>query len=139
MTFVQNDGGREAAGFRGKTGDCAARAMAIALEIPYAEAYRELAQANKDSGRTKSVRNGTMKKVLDRVLAGHGWVWHSAPKFDGRKARYTDLPPGRYIARMARHYAAVIDGTLHDSWDSRHKMVYGYWYKSLIYSSVKGD
>jgi hypothetical protein len=121
------DGGRAEAGFKGIAGDCGARAIAIALEIPYIDAYRELAQANKDAGGAKSARNGVAKKVFDRVLRAHGWVWVSAPKFDGRKARYSDLPPGRHIARMARHYAAVIDGTVHDSWDSRRKMVYGYW------------
>ena len=130
MSMVYNDGGREAAGFRGKTGDCAVRAMAIALELPYADVYRELAQANKDSGRKKSVRHGVMREVLEEVLARYGWKWHSAPKFEGRRARYDDLPLGRYIARMSRHYAAVIDGQLHDSWDSRRKMVYGYWFKA---------
>ena len=130
MMLVYNDGGREAAGFRGKTGDCAVRAMAIALELPYADVYRELAQANKDSGRKKSVRRGVMKEVYSTVLSKYGWVWHSAPKFHGRKARYDDLPSGRLIARMSKHFVAVIDGKLNDSWDSRHKMVYGYWVKA---------
>ena len=43
MTFVLDDGGREAAGFRGKTGDCVTRAIAIATEVPYAEVYAALA------------------------------------------------------------------------------------------------
>lgn len=30
MTFVYDDGGRSAAGFKGKTGDCVTRAIAIA-------------------------------------------------------------------------------------------------------------
>ena len=128
--FVYNDGGRVAAGFKGKTGDCGVRAMAIALSLPYADVSRELAQANKDSGRKKSVRRGVMKEVYSKVLSKHGWEWRSAPKFDGRKARYNDLPNGKCIARMSNHYAAVIDGELHDSWDSRHKMVYGYWVKA---------
>ena len=128
--FVFDDGGRVAAGFKGKTGDCGVRAMAIALELPYADVYRELAQANKDSGRKKSVRRGMMKEVYSKVLSKHGWEWCSAPKFDGRKARYSDLPNGRCIVSMAKHFAAVIDGELHDSWDSRSKMVYGYWIKT---------
>ena len=126
-----NDGGRAAAGFKGRCGDCGVRAMAIALDLPYKAVYRELAQANKDAGGKRSARDGMMKDVYAKVLTRHGWVWKSAPKFDGRKARYSDLPPGRHIARMARHFAAVIDGVLHDSWDSRHKMVYGYWTKPL--------
>lgn len=33
--FIFNDGGRAAAGFRGKAGDCVCRAIAIAAERPY--------------------------------------------------------------------------------------------------------
>ena len=66
-----------------------------------------------------------MTSALEKL----GWVWHSAPKLEGRKARFSDLPNGRVIARMARHYAAVINGELNDTWDSSNKMVYGYWAK----------
>ncbi len=128
--FIYNDGGRADAGFKGTTGDCAVRAMAIALALPYADVYRELAQANKDSGRKKSVRRGVMKEVYSKVLSKYGWEWRSAPKFDGRKARYNDLPNVKCIARMSGHYAAVINGNLHDSWNSGRKMVYGYWVKA---------
>lgn len=127
--YEYNDGGRAAAGFKGSTGDCAVRAMAIATGIPYADCYKELAQANKDAGKPKSVRGGIMKGDFDKVLKRHGWVWHSAPKFEGRKARAGDLPDGMVVARMARHFAAVSYRTVNDSFDSRHKMVYGYWQK----------
>ena len=131
MSFKYNDGGREAAGFKGTAGDCGARAMAIALGLDYKTVYKELAQANADYGRAKSARNGINKDIYAEVLKRHGWVWVSAPKLDGRKARYSDLPSaGTLIMRMAGHYAALVDGVLNDSWDSRHKMVYGYWRKS---------
>lgn len=127
--LAYNDGGRAEAGFKGRCGDCGVRAMAIALGLPYKEVYRELAQANKDAGHAKSMRHGIYKDDYSKVLARHGWVWVSAPKFDGRKARYSDLPPGTHIARMARHFVAVIDGVVHDTFDCRKKMVYGYWTK----------
>ena len=130
MAYIFNDGGRAAAGFKGTAGDCAARAMAIALGIDYKAAYQELAQANKDMGFPKSVRNGIMKNTYDMVLARHGWVWHSAPKFDGRKARCSDMPAGSVIARQARHFVAVIEGEANDMFDCTHRMVYGYWAKS---------
>jgi len=130
MAYIFNDGGRAAAGFKGTAGDCAARAMAIALGIDYKAAYQELAQANKDMGFPKSVRNGIMKNTYDMVLARHGWVWHSAPKFDGRKARCSDMPAGSVIARQAHHFVAVIEGEANDMFDCTHRMVYGYWAKS---------
>jgi len=126
--FTFNDGGRAQSGRKGSTGDCAVRAMAIALDLDYDACYRELAQANKDAGRPKSVRGGMMKEVYAEVLARHGWTWRSAPKFDGRKARARDLS-GVVIARQSRHFVAVIDGQPHDIFDSSEKMVYGYWEK----------
>jgi len=127
--FEYNDGGRAASGRKGTTGDCAVRAMAIALGLDYDACYKELAQANKDNGRAKSVRHGVMKDVFSAVLKRHGWVWHSAPKFEGRKARCSDMPDGMVIVRMSRHFAAVSYRTVNDIFDSREKMVYGYWQK----------
>ena len=125
--FTFNDGGRAASGRKGQTGDCAVRAMAIALSLDYDVCYKELAQANKDNGRAKSVRNGVMKDVFSAVLHRHGWVWHSAPKLDGRNARCADMPRGTVIARQSRHFVAVIDGKPSDTFNSSDKMVYGYW------------
>jgi hypothetical protein len=127
--FYYNDGGRVESGRRGIAGDCAVRAMAIALDLDYDACYKEIAQANKDNGRAKSVRHGVMKDVYGAVLKRHGWVWHSAPKFKGVKARAEDMPDGVVIARQARHFVAVIDGAVHDIWNCSHKMVYGYWAK----------
>ena len=130
MKYQYNDGGRVAAGYKGKAGDCAARALAILLDTDYEWAYKLIAETNKDFGYAKSARNGIHKEVLHRVMHELGYVWHQAPKFTGRKARCSDLPKGRYIARQAHHYVAVIDGVPHDTWDSSDKMVYGYWGES---------
>jgi len=124
-----NDGGRSAY-FKGTAGDCAARAMAIGLELDYKDCYNELAKAHRARTGKKTARDGIYKEDFNEVMKRHGWVWHSAPKFDGRKARATDMPAGRVIVQMARHYAAVVDGVVNDSWDSSEKMVYGYWAKA---------
>lgn len=129
MTYVFNDGGRKAAGFKGVAGDCGARAMAIALKLDYKAVYKELAQANADHGCAKSARNGINKDVYAEVLKRYGWVWHKAPQFAGRKARCADMPVGVVIAKQAHHFVAVIDGVAHDSWDCTERMVYGYWAK----------
>lgn len=129
MAYVYNDGGRTDAGYKGTAGDCGARAMAIALDLYYQAAYDELAQANKDAGGAKSARNGIMKDVYSKVLERHGWVWHPAPKFVGRKAYASDMPEGTVIARMAGHFVCIIDGVVQDTFDCSHKMVYGFWAK----------
>ena len=129
MNYKYNDGGREAAGYKGTAGDCGARAMAIALQLDYKSVYKELAQANADNGRSKSARSGIMKDTYTEVLKRHGWIWMKAPTFEGRKARCSDMPKGRVIAKQAKHFVAVIDGVANDSWNCTERMVYGYWAK----------
>ena len=107
QNFKYNDGGRQAAGYKGKAGDCGARAMAIALGLDYKAVYKELAQANADHGHAKSARNGIYKDVYSDVLKRHGWVWVKAPKFVGRKARCSDMPAGTVIAKQARHFVEI--------------------------------
>ena len=126
--FIYNDGGRADAGYKGTTGDCGVRALAIVTNSDYKEIYKMLAQANKDFGFAKSARNGIHKQVYESVLNKLGWHWVSAPKIDGRKARCSDLK-GCVIARQAGHYVAVIDGVPNDIWDCSTRMVYGYWSK----------
>jgi hypothetical protein len=103
--------------------------MAIALQLDYKQVYKEISQANADNGRSKSARNGVMKDTYAEVLKRYGWVWHKAPTFEGRKARCSDMPKGRVIAKQAGHFVAVIDGIVHDTWNSTGRMVYGYWAK----------
>jgi hypothetical protein len=129
MKYKHNDGGRQAAGFKGTAGDCGARAIAIALGLDYKAVYKELAQANADNGRAKSARNGISKDIYSEVLKRYGWVWMQSPKFVGRKARCSDMPSGSVIAKQANHYVAVVDGVTNDIWDSTERMVYGYWAK----------
>ena len=62
--FYYNDGGRVESGRRGIAGDCAVRAMAIALELDYDACYKEIAQANKDNGRAKSLKICLMVLLL---------------------------------------------------------------------------
>ena len=49
IEFIEDDGGRAKAGYRGEAGDCVSRALAIATGRPYLEAYAALAEANKVS------------------------------------------------------------------------------------------
>ena len=129
MNFIFNDGGRKEAGYKGPAGDCAARAMAIALNIPYKTAYCELAKVNKDHGEAKSARNGVHNYIYSDVLKLHGWFWNPAPKFIGRGATCKDMPMGTVIARQAEHNVTVVNGIPQDTWDSSEKMVFGFWAK----------
>lgn len=127
MTYVFNDGGRHKAGYKGRVGDCAARALAIAMELDYEMAYKLVSDTNADFGYAKSARNGVRKHVFHALLSDLGMTWHPAPTFAGRKAKCADMPKGVVIARQAHHFVAVIDGVPQDTWDSSDRMVYGYW------------
>jgi hypothetical protein len=47
--------------------------------------------------------------------------------------RADELPSGRLIVRVSHHFAAVIDGVIHDTHDCSRggtRCVYGYWVRS---------
>jgi hypothetical protein len=118
MKFQKNDGGRLKAGWKGKNaGDCVARAIAIALKIPYREVRAELDALNKEmtGGFETTTNHGTTAAIYHRYLSDHGWV-----PILTKGAYLKDIPTrGIHIAVMTGHIAAVVDGTLHDAWDSR--------------------
>lgn len=154
MRFVQNDGGRAAAGFKGSAGDCVTRSVAIASGKPYAEVYAALAagmgsQRNAKKGR--SARNGvsTKRKWFKDYMASLGFTWTPTMGIGtGCKVhlREDELPAGTIVCAVSRHYVAVIDGTIHDTHDPQRikiahaesdvedisgtRCVYGYWSKA---------
>lgn len=143
MQWVYDDGGREAAGFKGKTGDCVTRAIAIASGVPYKEVYdrlNELAKHERTGKRKRGKSNSrtgvytaTAKKLLEEEL---GFTWQPT-MFIGSGCKVhvkaDELPSGTIVLNLSRHFACVIDGVLHDTYDcSRNetRCVYGYWYKA---------
>jgi hypothetical protein len=139
--FVYNDGGRAEAGWKGmvRVGDCVTRAIAIATGKPYQEVYdtiNELALTERKSKRrrgTSTARNGVHRVTSDRYLMGLGWAWTPTMHIGSGcrvHLRRDELPTGRLIVSLSRHYTAVIDGVIHDRYDpSREgtRCVYGYW------------
>jgi hypothetical protein len=144
MDFVYDDGGRAAAGFKGKAGDCVARSIAIVGGLPYAEVYARLAQetgsqrlTRRTRARGATARSGilTKRKWFKDYMASLGFSWTPTMKIgSGCKVhlRSDELPKGRIIVALSRHYAAVIDGVIHDTFEddrSGMRCVYGYWTK----------
>ena len=109
---------------------CGVRALVLATGVEWTEAEKLLRHFTKNGkAGNGSLSGGIFKEDYNACLESLGYKWVAAPKFDGRKARAHDLPAGKHIARMARHYVCVIDGDVYDTWDSSDKMVYGYWTK----------
>ncbi|MGE4249039.1 MAG: hypothetical protein AB7F09_06600 [Parvibaculaceae bacterium] len=141
-TFIRDDGGRAAAGFRGKAGDCVTRAVAIASGCPYREVYQRLAhgtgtqrKSTRTGRRAKSARNGinTTRKWFREYMNALGFRWVPTMQIgSGCKVHLTasELPAGRLVVMLSRHACAVIDGVIHDTYDPSRdgtRCVYGYY------------
>lgn len=141
MQWIYSDGGRAEAGYKGSARDCATRAIAIALRLPYKDVYdnlNEWAQSEHiglRKHRKSSARNGVYRATYSRYLRSYGWKWTPTMAIgSGCKVhlRAEDWPAGRFIARLSHHVCAVIDGIIYDTFDpSREgtRCVYGYWQK----------
>ena len=78
LLFQYRDGGRSAAGYRGKVRDCATRAIAIATQSTYQDIYRALAEeaaAEQNALRRNHPRMGLRKNTVKRYLGRIGWRW----------------------------------------------------------------
>ena len=139
MQYVYDDGGREAAGYRGQTSDCVTRAIAIATELPYQQVYDLVNQfgraerpSKKQRGRS-SARTGVYKPTSRKILAHLGWTWHPTMTIGQGctvHLRADELPPGRLVVKTSKHLVAVLDGVIHDTHDPSRggtRCVYGYW------------
>jgi len=141
LAFVVDDGGRAHAGFKGTTGDCSTRAIAIALDLPYAVVYDDLTALGKTCRITKRhpkpcyARTGVCMKVLKRYLTSKAWTWHPIMGIGTGTTvhlRRSELPKnGRFIVRISKHVTAVVNGELrdtHDPSDDGTRAVYGIWH-----------
>ena len=154
MTYVYDDGGRKAAGYKGSTSDCVVRAIAIATQQPYFVVYDAInaaAQGERRGKRKRGVSNartGVYKATIRRYLASLGWTWTPTMRIgSGCTVHLADgeLPAGRLIVSVSKHLTAVIDGVIHDTHDPQRgeqfrfddsgkyqhlgggRCVYGYW------------
>lgn len=141
MHWIYNDGGRKSAGYKGDSGDCVTRAISIATGRPYQEIYDlinnhaelERPGARRRQGRRSHANKGVFKSTVQRLLKDLGWVWHPTMGIGtGCKVhlRKDELPGGTIIVSLSKHLSTVIDGVIHDTYDTSRngtRCVYGYW------------
>jgi hypothetical protein len=144
MEYVYSDGGRAKAGYRGDTGDCATRAIAIATGLDYQTVYNLVNEHGKKERRSKnrsgksSAREGIYKPTMRRIMASLGWEWTPTMHVgQGCTVHLRDgeLPAGPLVVSLSRHYSAVIDGVIYDNHDPSRdgdRCVYGYWQPPTI-------
>jgi len=140
IKFCFNDGGRQESGFKGESGDCAVRAAAIVTGLPYREVYDAINTLSADERprggkKRSSARNGVWPKTLGKFLESHGFKWFATMHVGQgctTHLRADELPSGNVVARVSKHFVAVVDGVIQDTHDCSRagtRCVYGYWWK----------
>lgn len=143
LQFKFDDGGRAKAGYKGSTGDCVARAIAIATGRPYSEVYDSLASGVGTERKTKhrgasgrrTARSGVhvKRKWFKEYMQSLGWKFTPTMSIgSGCKVHLApgELPMGRLIVSVSKHYTTVINGVIHDTHDPQRetgRCVYGFW------------
>lgn len=146
-----DDGGRKSSGRQGLTGDCVVRSIAIAMERDYGEVYDGVFDAQRQwyltsrhrtarksrargtAAADSSPRNGVMTPVAREYIKSFGWVWTPTMAVGAGcrvHLRGDELPSGRIIARLSKHFCAVVNGVVRDTYDPARggtRCVYGYW------------
>jgi hypothetical protein len=143
-TFIFNDGGRAEAGYKGQTGDCVCRSICIVTGKPYNEVYQALAEGNFTQRKSKHSKKGkrtaanginTKRKWFNEYMLSLGFKWVPT-MFVGvgckMHLKKEELPTGKIICNVSKHFVAVVDGVINDIYDcSREgtRCVYGYYHQ----------
>ena len=143
-TFIFNDGGRAEAGYKGQTGDCVCRSICIVTGKSYDEVYQALAEGNFTQRKSKHSKKGkrtaanginTKRKWFNEYMLSLGFKWVPT-MFVGigckMHLKKEELPTGKIICNVSKHFVAVVDGVINDIYDcSREgtRCVYGYYYQ----------
>lgn len=127
MEFIYNDGGRSDAGYKGHAGDCVCRAVCIVTGLPYQQVYDELAKGNAmqrkskhtaKKGKTAARGINTGRKWFKEYMKSLGFTWVPTMLIgQGCKVHLAEgeLPMGKLVVAVSKHYTAVIDGVINDT------------------------
>jgi len=121
IKFQNNPAGRN-------VGDCAVRAVSVALGVDWESAYNLIADAGFNMADMPS-----SDAVWSAVLRQHGFYRMNIP--NTCPACYTaadfaaDHPRGVYVLGFGGHVATIVDGNLYDAWDSSQEIPQFVWYR----------
>lgn len=102
-------------------GDCVIRAISIAFDIPWEDAYIDLTDwgfvkcdmpSSNDVWSSYLLDNGFRRRILP----------DTCPDCYTIRDFCQDYPRGLYIVATGSHVVAVIDGDYYDSWDSGNEV-----------------
>lgn len=109
-------------------GDCAVRAVSVALVTDWETAYLMIAKNGYAMGDMPS-----SDSVWGAVLRQNGFyrkaIPNSCPDCYTAEDFCRDNPYGTYVLGFGGHVATVVDGDLYDSWDSSQLYPQYVWYR----------
>lgn len=131
--FICSDGGRSESKRPKQSNDCTVRALALACDIDYDDAYDYLTEQGR-----KCSKGFFLNKHLDKLaktnipIFGYKLSTISFPAIKNRERMFVAAfpifyPKGRYIIRQAKHMAAVIEGFVKDVNFNSRRCVYKAW------------
>lgn len=107
-------------------GDCAVRAVSIALDTDWETAYALIAMNGYLMGDMPSSNS-----VWGAVLRQNGFYRHAVPNSCPDCYSVADFaddhPEGVYVVGTGNHVCTIKDGIVMDSWDSRKEVPVYYW------------
>lgn len=109
-------------------GDCAARAIAKALNLSWEQAFLLITSAAFGMGDMPSSNS-----VWGAVLRQNGFyraaIENECPDCYTAADFCRDNPEGVFVLGFGNHVATVVDGDLYDSWDSSNEVPQYFWYR----------
>lgn len=110
------------------TGDCAIRAVALALDVDWETAYALIAMNGFLMGDVLSSNS-----VWGSVLRQNGFSRQAIPSTCPDCYSIGDFadenPRGVYVVGTGNHVCTIKDGVVWDAWDSRNEPAIFYWHK----------
>ena len=109
-----------------RTEDCFIRAVAVALDISWDDAFDLIAHSAKAMGQVMH-----LNAAFGAVLRQHGFyryiIPNTCPDCCTVKDFCRDHPTGTYVLITGSHAVACIDGNWIDTWDSGSEVPIYYW------------
>ena len=105
-------------------GDCAVRAVAVALDISWEGAFDLLADAARNMCDMPSSNS-----VIGAVLRMHGFRMSAVPEVCTIAEFVSEHPYGTKVMFTTGHVATAIGENVYDVWDSTNEYVQFIWYR----------
>jgi hypothetical protein len=109
-------------------GDCAVRAVSVALGVDWETAYSLIAANGFAMGDMPS-----SDSVWGAVLRQNGFYRKSIPNTCPDCYTFADFaednPRGVFVLGTGRHVATIIDGVIYDAWNSSNEIPQFVWYR----------